>query len=329
MEIERFVGTTERAEDRTVAPSLRPQTFADYPGQNTVKANLETYVSAALQRGSTLDHVLLHGPPGLGKTTLAQIVAKAMGSAFVATSGPSIERPGDLAGILASLSDGAVLFIDEIHRLSIQVEEVLYSAMEDFSLDLVVGQGPTARSMRMPLQPFTLIGATTKLSRLSRPFLSRFGIQERLEFYDDEALMSIVMRSSEQLGIPISEGAAGELAKRSRGTPRVANRLLRRVWDFAHVANKSVIDHDVVSYSLERLGIDGYGLDRTDRDILKTMLERYGGGPVGIETLGASLGEERATLEDVFEPYLVHKGYIQRGPRGRSVTPLGKRVLGG
>ncbi len=332
MTIERFVNTTETTLDREDVvkhPTIRPQTFADYPGQDAVKANLETYVAAALQRGQSLDHTLLHGPPGLGKTTLAQIIAKTLGSAFLATSGPSLDRPGDLAGILASLTPKSVLFIDEIHRLPIQVEEVLYSAMEDFVLDLVVGQGATARSMRVPLPAFTLIGATTKLSSLSRPFLSRFGIQERLEFYDDEALCRIITRSAEHMQIPMAIEGARELAKRSRGTPRVANRLLRRVWDFAHMAGKNQIDEEIVAYALQRLGIDSYGLDRTDRDILQVMLDRYGGGPVGIETLGASLGEERSTLEDVYEPYLVHKGYVQRSPRGRVVTPLGKRVLGG
>lgn len=303
--------------------SLRPLRFDDYPGQDFAKENLRTYVQAALARHQILDHVILHGPPGLGKTTLAHIIAQELGAHFYSTSGPSIDKPGDLAGILAGLEAGSLLFIDEIQRLTIQVEEVLYSAMEDFTIDLIVGQGPTARSVRMPIKPFTLVGATTKLSNLSRPFLNRFGIQEKLDYYEESALVRILMRSAEVLGIRLLVDGAQELACRSRGTPRIANRLLRRVWDFAQVANKFVIDQDVVDYALKRLDIDKCGLDRTDREILATIANRYAGGPVGVETLAMTLGEERSTIEEVYEPFLVHKGFMIRGPRGRSVTRLG------
>ncbi|MBI2602004.1 MAG: Holliday junction branch migration DNA helicase RuvB [Deltaproteobacteria bacterium] len=309
-----------------VEKGLRPQRFADYPGQTLVKENLRIYVSAARARKKPLDHVVLHGPPGLGKTTLAIIIAKELEVPFYHMSGPSVEKPGDLAGLLAGIEQNALLFVDEIHRLNIQVEEVLYSAMEDFCIDIVIGQGPTARSVRMPLKPFTLVGATTKLSSLSRPFLSRFGIQERLDYYDDEALREILMRSAEVLGIPLQQKGAFEMARRSRGTPRIANRLLRRVWDFAHVAGKTVIDEDIVNYALSRLDIDPHGLDRTDRDILRTIAEKYQGGPVGIDTLAATIGEEKATIEEVYEPYLVHKGFVKRGPRGRSLTPLAQAL---
>ncbi len=330
MKIERYVSGEEQVHDlpENYEHKLRPSSFEDYPGQTFVKENLKTYVQAARSRNRCLDHVILHGPPGLGKTTLAHIIAKELQVPFHPTSGPAIDKPGDLAGILAGIEANSLLFIDEIHRLNIQVEEVLYSAMEDFCMDIVIGQGPTARTIRMPVQPFTLVGATTRLSSLSRPFLSRFGIQEKLDYYDEESLIFILKRSARVLDIELSEEGARELACRSRGTPRIANRLLRRVWDFTQVAGKDVIEQDIVNFALSRLDIDSYGLDRTDRDILRAVAEKYGGGPVGIETLAATLGEEKATIEEVYEPYLVHKGFIKRGPRGRSLTDLGSSHVG-
>lgn len=306
---------------------IRPKTFADYPGQQAAKENLKIFVKAALKRGKPLDHVLLHGPPGLGKTTLAHIVANELAVPFFTTSGPSIDKPGDLAGILAGLEAGSLLFIDEIHRLTVQVEEVLYGAMEDFAIDIVVGQGPTARSVKMDIAPFTLVGATTKLSSLSRPFLSRFGIQERLMFYDIASLTEILQRSTRVLGIILSDSGALEIAKRSRGTPRIANRLLRRAWDFAEVKDIDEIDLETVQEALSRLDIDSGGLDRIDREILTIIQERYKGGPVGIEAIAITLGEERATIEDVYEPFLVYQGFLSRGPRGRSLTDLGRTHL--
>lgn len=330
IKIERVVNPSEQAIDseRKISGNpLRPQTFNDYPGQTQAKENLKIYVQAAKKRGRPLDHIILHGPPGLGKTTLAHIIANELSAPFYVSSGPSIDRPGDLAGILAGLEEGAVLFIDEIHRLSIQVEEVLYSAMEDFAIDLIVGQGSSARSIRMPIGAFTLIGATTKLSHLSRPFLNRFGIQEKLDFYDDSSLVEILQRSASILKIYLSDEGALALAQRSRGTPRIANRLLRRIWDFAEVANWSKIDKPVVEMTLDRLGIDSAGLDATDRDILKVLKERYEGGPVGIDALSVTLGEERSTIEDVYEPFLVHQGFLSRGPRGRYITEKGAKFL--
>ena len=316
-----------KKETRSFSNGIRPKTFADYPGQQAAKENLKVFVKAALKRGKPLDHVLLHGPPGLGKTTLAHIVANELEVPFFTTSGPSIDKPGDLAGILAGLDAGSLLFIDEIHRLTIQVEEVLYGAMEDFAIDIVVGQGPTARSVKMEIAPFTLVGATTKLSSLSRPFLSRFGIQERLMFYDIQSLTEIIHRSTSVLGIKISSSGAVEIAKRSRGTPRIANRLLRRAWDFAEVKDVKKIDLLTVQEALSRLDIDSGGLDRIDREILNIIKERYRGGPVGIEAIAITLGEERATIEDVYEPFLVYQGFLSRGPRGRSLTDLGRTHL--
>lgn len=321
--VERLVETEEITSDVMMVSDLRPTRFENYPGQTTTKENLKVYVKAALRRDTPLDHVLLHGPPGLGKTTLAHIVANELGVPFYSTSGPSIDKPGDLAGMLAGLEEGALLFIDEIHRLSIHVEEVLYSAMEDFVIDVVVGQGTSARSVRMPIAPFTLVGATTKLSNLSRPLISRFGIQERLEFYDSGSLVKIIKRSAEILDIEMDDEGALQVAKCSRGTPRIANRLLKRVWDFAEVEGNSVVNTDIAKSALSRLEIDEFGLDRTDREILQILIERYKGGPVGIETLAVTLGEERSTLEDVYEPFLVHQGYLARGPRGRFVTEKG------
>ncbi len=299
---------------------LRPSRFEDYPGQDTVKSNLQVYVAAALKRSSPLDHSLFHGPPGLGKTTLAKIVALEMQAPFYQTSGPSIDKPGDLAGILAGIEPGGVLFIDEIHRLTITVEEILYSAMEDFCVDILVGQGPTARTVRMPINPFTLIGATTRMASLSAPLLSRFGIQEHLEFYEADALAQILQRSARLWGVELAEDGAMELAKRSRGTPRIANRLLRRVRDFADFHGQRTLHCDIVDLTLNRLHIDRGGLDKMDRRILRMIRDRYKGGPVGIEALAATIGEERSTIEDVYEPFLMHQGYMRRGPRGRELS---------
>jgi Holliday junction DNA helicase RuvB len=323
---ERFVTPAEVAEDQQREHPdrmLRPSRFAEYPGQETVKENLQVYVEAAKRRQAPLDHVLLHGPPGLGKTTLARIIALELQVGFYQTSGPSIDKPGDLAGILAGLEPGAVLFIDEIHRLSMAVEEILYSAMEDFSVDILVGQGPSARTVRMPINPFTLVGATTRVASLSAPLVSRFGIQERLDFYSPEALVAILHRSADIWDIALAPDGAMELARRSRGTPRIANRLLRRVRDFAVYHDCQELHRDIVQTTLDRLDIDGAGLDRMDRRILLTIRDRYDGGPVGVETLSATVGEERSTIEDVYEPYLMHQGFLQRGPRGRELSAKG------
>ncbi|NDE14857.1 Holliday junction branch migration DNA helicase RuvB [bacterium] len=328
VQIERLASVKKRDEDDrvdTLAPGIRPHTFDDYPGQESVKENLRIYVAASKRRGEPLDHLLLHGPPGLGKTTLAQIVANELGVPFVSTSGPAIDKPGDLAGILSSLQPGTLLFIDEIHRLSIKVEEILYSAMEDFAIDMMIGQGPSARAVRMDVAPFTLAGATTRVSLLSRPLLGRFGIQERLEFYSEIALCKILRRSASILGMQIEEAGAMEIASRSRGTPRLANRLLRRVWDFAEVYGSGVVTSQIAGDALLRQGMDPCGLDRVDRMILKTVYHQYDGGPVGIETLAATLNEDRSTLEEVYEPYLVHRGFLARGPRGRYLTDTGRK----
>jgi Holliday junction DNA helicase RuvB len=302
---------------------IRPSRFADYPGQDAVKNNLQVYVSAAKMRNRPLDHSIFHGPPGLGKTTLAKIVAYELDAPFYQTSGPSIDKPGDLAGILAGIEPGGVLFIDEIHRLPITVEEILYSAMEDFAVDILVGQGPSARTVRMPINPFTLVGATTRMSSLSAPLVSRFGIQEHLEFYDAESLATILKRSAAVWGLELTpEGAMG-LAQRSRGTPRIANRLLRRVRDFADFGGLARLDAELVDLTLNRLHIDKAGLDKMDRRILRIIQDRYLGGPVGIEALAATIGEERATIEDVYEPFLLHQGFLRRGSRGRELTSQG------
>ena len=310
-----------------IISTIRPKNFDDYPGQYIAKENLRIYVQAALKRNIPLDHVLLHGPPGLGKTTLANIIANELNVGFYSISGPSVDKPGDLAGILAGLERGALFFIDEIHRLNSQVEEVLYSAMEDFSIDIVIGQGPTARSVKMDVAPFTLVGATTKLSSLSRPFLSRFGIQERLMFYDLESLTKILQRTADVFGISLGDAGALEIAKRSRGTPRIANRLLRRAWDFAEVKDLNEIEFSTVQEALNRLDIDEAGLDRIDRQILEIIDKRYKGGPVGIESIAITLGEEKATIEEVYEPFLVFAGFLSRGPRGRSMTDKGRQHL--
>jgi holliday junction DNA helicase RuvB len=326
VKIERFVDATPIVEDLPLTHNevgIRPNHFDDYPGQNRAKENLKVYVQAAKARKSALDHVLLHGPPGLGKTTLAKIIATELNVPFYQTSGPSIDRAGDLAGILAGLERNSVLFIDEIHRLSTAVEEVLYSAMEDYCMDIVVGQGPAARTVRMPLQPFTLIGATTRLSLLSSPLISRFGIQERMEFYDDHSLAKILQRSAGIQEFRLSEEGAVALAKRSRGTPRTANRLLRRVWDFTEVNGELEICPKRVSQALGAMEIDSLGLEPLDRLVLRTIKDRYDGGPVGIDTLAHTIGEDKTTLEDVYEPFLVYRGLIIRGPRGREITHEG------
>ncbi len=328
--IERITASDENLEDFELqerAPTIRPTRFDDYPGQEDVKRNLKVYVEASKRRGKPLDHVILHGAPGLGKTTLANIVANELHVPFVSTSGPAIDKPGDLAGILTGLEPGTLLFIDEIHRLSIKVEEVLYSAMEDFAIDIIIGQGASARSVRMDVAPFTLVGATTRLSLLSRPLLSRFGIQERLEFYDTEALGEILFRTAGILGFELSRVGSEEIARRSRGTPRLANRLLKRVGDFAEVAGHKIIDREIADIALERQGIDSLGLDRVDRRILQIMQDQYDGGPVGIDALAVSLNEDRSTIEDVYEPFLVYRGYIGRTPRGRILTSSGIQYL--
>ena len=307
---------------------LRPKTMADYVGQQKVKENLSVFIAAAKARGEALDHVLLYGPPGLGKTTLSHIIATEMGSAIKLTSGPAIERSGDLAAILTNLNDGDVLFIDEIHRLNRSVEEILYSAMEDYALDIIVGKGPSARNIRFSLNRFTLVGATTKVGMLAPPLRDRFGIVNRLEIYTPEELNAIVTRSAKALDIAIDADAADEIARRSRGTPRIANRLLKRVRDFSMVKGNSTITKADARFALARLEIDELGLDQTDRNILLAMIEKFGGGPVGLETLAAATGEDANTIEDVYEPYLLQLGFIARTPRGRMCLKGGYEHMG-
>lgn len=308
--------------------SLRPRKLAAYIGQDKVKSNLSIFVQAARSRGDALDHVLLYGPPGLGKTTLAGIIANEMGVNFRQTSGPAIERTGDLAALLTNLQEHDVLFIDEIHRLSRSVEEVLYSAMEDFALDIIIGKGPSARSIRLDLAPFTLIGATTKAGALSAPLRDRFGVIERLEYYTPEALVHIIKRVAEILSITIEERGAIEIARRSRGTPRIANRLLKRVRDVAQIEGDGVITDAIADKALQMLEVDKAGLDHTDRRMLDTMIRKFAGGPVGLETLAASISETTDTIEDIYEPYLLQLGFLNRTPKGRVVTEMGYRHMG-
>ena len=319
---------TALADDVAVEPTLRPKVLSEYIGQSKVRENLGVFLTAARGRGEPLDHVLLTGPPGLGKTTLAHIIAHELGTGLRITSGPMITRAGDLAGILTNLQPRDVLFLDEIHRLSPAVEEILYPAMEDFRLDVMIGEGPMARTMKVDLPPFTLVGATTRPGLLSQPLHGRFGIALRLDFYDVESLAKIVERSAKILGISITPEAAREIGGRSRGTPRIANRLLRRLRDFAEVAGKDRIDLPTARAALARLEVDEYGFDELDRRILSTIIEKFGGGPVGINSIAASLGEDRGTLEDLYEPYLLQAGFLQRNPRGRIASKEAYRHLG-
>ena len=324
----RIITTEFAEEDVKIENHLRPQLLKDYIGQQKVKETLSIYIEAARQREEPLDHVLFYGPPGLGKTTLAGIIANEMGVKMKVTSGPAIEKPGEIAAILNNLSEGDVLFIDEIHRLNRQVEEVLYPAMEDFAIDIVIGKGAAARSIRLDLPKFTLVGATTRAGLLTAPLRDRFGVVSRLEFYSTQDLMTIIRRSAEVLHVKIDERGAEELARRSRGTPRLANRLLKRVRDYAQVCHDGVITLQVANEALDLLDVDKYGLDQSDRNILHTMMNKFRGGPVGLDTLAAALGEDSGTLEEVYEPYLIKNGFIQRTPRGRVVTELARAHCG-
>ena len=317
-----------RQKEKDFENALRPLCFEDFSGQQKVVENLRIFVEAAKYRGEPLDHTLLHGPPGLGKTTLSNIIANELGVGFKLTSGPVLDKPGDLAGILTSLEPNDVLFIDEIHRLSPIVEEYLYSAMEDYRIDIMIDKGPSARSIQIDLAPFTLVGATTRSGLLTAPLRARFGINMHLEYYDAETLKKIIMRSSTILGVPIDIKAAGEIASRSRGTPRIANALLRRVRDFAQVKGNGRIDLSIARVALEALNIDRYGLDEIDNKILLTIIDKFKGGPVGINTIATAVGEDAGTVEEVYEPFLIKEGFIKRTPRGREVTELAYKHLG-
>jgi Holliday junction DNA helicase RuvB len=322
------ISPIRKEDDLNFEATIRPRTFSDFVGQERIKENLIIFIKAAMQRHEPLDHVLFCGPPGLGKTTLANIIANELSVNIKTTSGPVLERPGDLAAILTNLSDMDILFIDEVHRLPRIVEEVLYPAMEDFQLDIIIGQGPNARTLKLNLPKFTLIGATTRTGLLTSPLRDRFGVINRLEFYNPEELRMIILRTARILNVDIMDDAALEIARRSRGTPRIANRLLRRIRDFAQVKGNGVIDIEITRYSLDALDIDEKGLDEMDRRLLSTIIEKFSGGPVGIETLSAALREERDTIEDVYEPYLLQEGLIERTPRGRLATRLAYRHLG-
>ena len=324
----RIVTTGNLEEDLKIENHLRPQLLKDYIGQEKAKETLKIYIEAAKSRNESLDHVLFYGPPGLGKTTLAGIIANEMGVNVKITSGPAIEKPGDIAAVLSALQDGDVLFVDEIHRLSRQVEEVLYPAMEDFAIDIMIGKGATARSIRLDLPKFTLVGATTRAGMLTAPLRDRFGVVQRLEFYTEKELQTIIMRSAKVLGVEIEPNGALEMARRSRGTPRIANRILKRVRDFSQVKGTGRIEPDITQQALSALGVDPMGLESLDREILQTIIERFKGGPVGIDTIAASIGEERVTIEDVYEPYLIQKGFLHRTPKGRVVSEKAYRHLG-
>ena len=324
----RIITTENLEEDIKIENHLRPQLLDDYIGQEKVKETLQIYIEAAKARNEALDHVLFYGPPGLGKTTLAGIIANEMNVNIKITSGPAIEKPGEMAAILNNLQEGDVLFVDEIHRLNRQVEEVLYPAMEDYAIDIMIGKGASARSIRLDLPKFTLVGATTRAGMLTAPLRDRFGVVNRLEFYTIEELKTIIMRSAKVLEVGIDEKGAYALARRSRGTPRLANRLLKRVRDFAQVKYDGYITEDVANYALDLLDVDKEGLDQTDRGLLLTMIEKFQGGPVGLDTLAAAIGEDSGTIEDVYEPYLIKNGFIQRTPRGRVVTDAAYAHLG-
>ena len=324
----RMIETNLIEEDIKIEGSLRPQTLDDYIGQSKIKDNLKIYIEAAKQRNDALDHVLFYGPPGLGKTTLAGIIANEMGVHMKVTSGPAIEKPGEMAAILNNLQEGDLLFVDEIHRLNRQVEEVLYPAMEDYAIDIMIGKGATARSIRLDLPHFTLVGATTRAGLLTAPLRDRFGVIHRLEFYSVPELKLIIMHSAKILGVEIDEKGALELARRSRGTPRLANRILKRVRDFAQVKYDGMITEDVANIALDLMDVDKMGLDHIDRNILCTMIDKFKGGPVGLDTLAAAIGEDAGTIEDVYEPYLIKNGFLNRTPRGRVVTDLAYHHLG-
>ena len=324
----RIITTELMEEDLKIENNLRPKMLKDYIGQSKVKDNLKIYIEAAKKRGEPLDHVLLYGPPGLGKTTLASIIANEMNVNIKITSGPAIEKPGEMAAILNNLQDGDLLFVDEIHRLNRQVEEVLYPAMEDYAIDIVIGKGATARSIRLELPKFTLVGATTRAGMLTAPLRDRFGVVNRLEFYTKEELTEIILRSAKVLNVEIELDGAKEMAKRSRGTPRLANRLLKRVRDFAQVKYDGKITKEVAKFALDLLEVDKLGLDNIDREILLSMIEKFGGRPVGLDTIAAAIGEDSGTIEDVYEPYLIQNGLLQRTPRGRMVTELAYEHLG-